>query len=104
MLTEPPFSSQALVAQVAKLEQQVLEAQAENMANKAKILMLVAQLTKATANEKMYVALDELATEAVKEMAPYTSLDTPLPSPSSKSTPPASPLATITNKKIRSFA
>ena len=67
-------------------------------------VMLMARADDFAANQNMLFSLKELAEEAVAEMAPYTSLHTPLPSPSSKSTPPASPLATITNKKIRSLA
>ena len=74
----------------------MLEAQATLKANKEQLGILMARADDLASNQNMLYSLNELAEEAVAEMP---LIDTPLPSPSSKSTPPASPLATITNKK-----
>ena len=81
MAADPPFPLQVLTKQLAKLEQEVLEAQEADKANKAQLLLLMAALGKIVANQQRLASFEHLAEEAVKDFALYPSQNTPLSSP-----------------------
>ena len=78
MAADPPFPIQVLTKQLAKLEQEVLEAQEADKANKAQLLLLMAALGKIVANQQRLTSFEHLAEEAVKDFALYPSQNTPL--------------------------